>query len=107
MPGVSKRFVDETLWFEFQEISETVRSYLSDVADRVVYLVIHPGSSEAEVNDKPKQLPLSVEEASSADSTKPPTTPDVGQQGRATGQAASDVDSKGRAKNKRTKSKRR
>ena len=36
MARVSKRFVDDTLWPEFQEISDTLRSYLSDVTDRVV-----------------------------------------------------------------------
>ena len=107
MARVSKRFVDATLWPEFQEISETLRSYLSDVTDRVVHQVIHQDSSEAEVIEKPKQLPLSVDEASPEDLTKPPTTPDVGQQGRPTGQAASGVGSKGRAKNKRKKRKKR
>jgi hypothetical protein len=54
---VSKRFVAETLWPEFQEISETLRSYLSDVTDRIVQQVIHNDSSEAEVIENPKQLP--------------------------------------------------
>ncbi len=58
MARVSKRFVDETLWPEFQDISETLRSYLSDVTDRVVHQVIHQNSSEAEVVEEPKQLPL-------------------------------------------------
>ena len=40
MAKVSKRFVDETLWPEFQEISETLRTYLSDVTDRVVRQVM-------------------------------------------------------------------
>ncbi len=52
MARVSKRFVDETLW------PETLRSYLSDVTDRVVHQVIHQNSSEAEVVEEPKQLPL-------------------------------------------------
>ncbi len=46
---VSKKFVDETLWPEFQEISETLQAYLSDVTDRIVSQVIHKDSSEAEV----------------------------------------------------------
>ena len=76
MARVSKRFVDETLWPEFQEISETLRSYLSGVTDRVVQKVIHQDSSEAEVIEKPKQLPLgSVDEPSLVTgSTKPSTT---------------------------------
>ena len=107
MARVSKRFVDETLWPEFQEISETLRSYLSGVTDRVVQQVIHQDSSEAEVIEKPKQLPLSVDEPSMVTgSTKPPTTPDAGQQSNFTGQPGS-AGSKGRNKNKRKKRKKR
>jgi hypothetical protein len=49
MARVSKRFVDETLWPEFTEISESLRAYLSEITDRVVSQVIHKDSSEAEV----------------------------------------------------------
>jgi hypothetical protein len=65
MARVSKRFVDETLWPEFREISDTLMSYLSEVTDRVVSGVIHQDSSEAEVVDDPLQLP--------ADAIPPPT----------------------------------
>jgi hypothetical protein len=57
MARVSRTFVTETLWPEFQEISETLRAYLSEVTDRVVSQVIHQDSSEAEVVDKPRHLP--------------------------------------------------
>ena len=108
MARASKRFVDETLWPEFQEISETLRSYLSDVTDRVVHQVIHQDSSEAEVVEKPKQLPLSMEEASSvADSTKLPPAPNEGQQGRSPGHASGSAVPKGRARSKRKKRKKR
>jgi hypothetical protein len=60
MAKVSKKFVDETLWPEFQEIAEMLRTYLSDVTDRVVSQVIHQDSSEAEVVDEPAQLPAST-----------------------------------------------
>lgn len=56
MARVPKRFVDETLWPQFQELSETLRTYLSAVTDRVVSQVIHQDSSEAEVVDKPLAL---------------------------------------------------
>ena len=56
MARVSKRFVKETLWPEFQEISETLRRYLDDVTDRVISRVIHGDSSEADVVEM-KQLP--------------------------------------------------
>ena len=58
MARVSRRFVDEILWPEFQEISETLRTYFSDFTDRVVRQVIHQDSSEAKVVEKPIQLPL-------------------------------------------------
>ena len=57
MAKVSKRFVNETLWPEFQEISETLQRYLSDVTERVVRQVIHQDSSEAVVVDEPRPLP--------------------------------------------------
>lgn len=107
MARVSKRFVDETLWPEFQEISETLRSYLSGVTDRVVQQVIHQDSSEAEVIEKPKQLPLSVDEPSPVNSpTKPATMPDSGQPSNTTA-PLSGAGSKGRNKNKRKKKKKR
>ena len=64
MARTSKRFVDETLWPEFQEISETLQRYLADVTDRVISQVIHQDSSEADVMEDPKQLPLAVDDAS-------------------------------------------
>jgi hypothetical protein len=57
MAKVSKKFVDETLWPEFLEFSDTLESYLADVTDRVVAQVIHQDSSDAEVVDYPLQLP--------------------------------------------------
>lgn len=57
MARVSGKFVNETLWPEFKEISTTLESYLSEVTDRVVSEVIHPDSSEAEVVEKPIPLP--------------------------------------------------
>jgi hypothetical protein len=60
MARVTKRFVDETLWPEFQQISDSLASYLSEVTDRVVSQVIHQDSSEAEVVDEPYQLPPST-----------------------------------------------
>jgi hypothetical protein len=57
MAKVPQSFVDETLWPEFQELSDTLRSYLADVTDRVVQEVIHQDSSEADVVDKQSALP--------------------------------------------------
>ncbi len=58
MAKLSKRFVNETLWPEFQEISEVLQGYLAEVTDRVVSQVFHADSSEAAVVKKPGQLPL-------------------------------------------------
>ena len=56
MTTVSRGFVNETLWPEFEEISEPLQSFLSDVTDRVVHQVIHQDHSEAEVVEEPRQL---------------------------------------------------
>lgn len=73
MARVSRRFVNETLWPEFQQISESLRTYLSDVTDRIVHEVIHQDSSEAEVLESPLQLPLALDDAVSA--PEPATSP--------------------------------
>jgi hypothetical protein len=56
MVKVSKRFVDETLWPEFQQLSATLRSYLDEVTERVVRDVLHADSSEAEEAAMPRAL---------------------------------------------------
>jgi len=107
MAKVSKRFVDETLWPEFQEFSETLRSYLSDVTDRVVQQVIHQDSSEAEVVEKPKQLPLGVEQPDLAPPTAPTTNPKPDQKPTPSGQAGAGQKKRNKNKRKRKKRKRR
>ncbi len=47
MVRVPERFVDETLWPEFQELQETLYEYLGEVTDRVISQAIHKDSSEA------------------------------------------------------------
>jgi len=69
MARVSRKFVNETLWPEFQEISRTLKTYLTEVTDRVVSQVIHQDSSEAEVVEKPIHLPLAADEPSRASTT--------------------------------------
>jgi hypothetical protein len=56
MVKVSKRFVDETLWPEFQQLSATLRDYLDEVTERVVREVLHGDSSEAEEVAAPRAL---------------------------------------------------
>jgi len=60
MAKVSKRFVDETLWPEFQEISKGLDTYLNEVTDRVIREVLQQESTEAEVINRPKQISRST-----------------------------------------------
>jgi hypothetical protein len=60
MARVPRRFLDETLWPQFQEISGTLQAYLSEVTERVVCQVIHQDSSEADVVDEPRGLPAAA-----------------------------------------------
>ena len=110
MARVSKRFVDETLWPEFEEFYGTLSSYLSEVTDRVVQQVIHQDSSEAEVIARPKQLPLSLNEASpAAEPTQPPAVPNVGQQSSfaaGSGGVGADAGSKKKGKKKKKRGRR-
>lgn len=61
MAKVPRRFVNETLWPEFLEFSGTLRSYLSEVTERIVSQVICQDNSEAEVIEEPKRLSSSVD----------------------------------------------
>lgn len=108
MASVSKRFVDETLWPEFRQISESLQTYLSDVTDRVVRQVIHQDSSEVEVVEKTEQLPLDVGEAvSGPESASPSSATSQEQHIRPPGQETSGGRSRGRTKGKHRKGKKR
>lgn len=56
MVRVPKRFVDETLWPEFQQLAETLKGYLDEITERVVGEVLHGDSSEAEEVAAPRAL---------------------------------------------------
>ncbi|MBC8439960.1 MAG: hypothetical protein H8D87_09755 [Deltaproteobacteria bacterium] len=49
MAKVSKTFVDETLWPEFEEFDKILKAYLDDITNKVISETIHEDSSEAEV----------------------------------------------------------
>jgi hypothetical protein len=53
MVQVPKRFVDETLWPEFQKIDVELNAYLQEVTDRVVKQVLHEDSSDVTIVDQP------------------------------------------------------
>jgi len=57
MVKVSKGFVDETLWPQYQQLAESLSEYLSEVTDRVVSQVISEDLSEAAVVVEPEALP--------------------------------------------------
>ena len=54
MARVPASFVDGTLWPEFKELHETLRSYLDEVTSRVINENIYADSSEAEVKTAPE-----------------------------------------------------
>ncbi len=72
MVRVSKRFVDETLWPEFEAINSTLRTYLDGVTDRVVSQVLHADSSDAPTVEAPPQLTTAT---TPAPTPTTPTTP--------------------------------
>ncbi len=61
MAKVSRRFVDETLWPQYEAFSASLREYLAEVTDRVVSQVIHDDLTEAAVVEEPPQLSLSID----------------------------------------------
>jgi hypothetical protein len=95
MVRVSRRFVDETLWPEFERIDQTLRSYLSEITDRVVSQVINEDLSEAAEIQHGQTLP-----SPAAPTTSPPTPaatePSVSASGRGNDGARSESPS-GRA----------
>jgi hypothetical protein len=53
MARISRRFATETLWPEFTEVSELLRTHLEDVTNRIVSDVIHDDLSDVrEVSGK-------------------------------------------------------
>jgi hypothetical protein len=62
MARVPVTFVEKTLWPEFLQLNETLRSYLDEVTSRVIAECIDPDASEAEVRNGPGQLEVSPQE---------------------------------------------
>ncbi len=56
MVKVPVSFVDETLWPEFDELDQTLNSYLESITNRVISECIHSDSSETVVEEKTKYL---------------------------------------------------
>lgn len=49
MARVSRQFVEETLWPEFEELSRVLQLHLSEVTDRIIGEAISPESHDEEV----------------------------------------------------------
>ncbi|HEY2409967.1 MAG TPA: hypothetical protein VGI10_28385 [Polyangiaceae bacterium] len=47
MAKVSRRFADETLWPEYQQLSSVLRAHLEELTDRVIASAIHQDVSDA------------------------------------------------------------
>jgi len=52
MVRVPKRFVEETLWPEFEELNRTLHAYLDEVTERVIREEIYRDSSEAGIKSE-------------------------------------------------------
>lgn len=59
MARVPRRFVDETLWPEFEKLSATLRAFLDDITERVIRENIFADDSEAE--EVPETRALAME----------------------------------------------
>ncbi|MEZ6063583.1 MAG: hypothetical protein R3C19_24805 [Planctomycetaceae bacterium] len=57
MARVSERFVEETLWPEFLDLSRVLEEYLNDVTDRVIQSAIHGDGSDIVTRNEPAAIP--------------------------------------------------
>lgn len=60
MVRVSRRFVDETLWPEYRELSQALHTALAEATERAVSR-IHEDRTEAEIRLEPAQLSAPVD----------------------------------------------
>jgi hypothetical protein len=56
MVRVQERFVDDTLWPQFQQLAGTLRSYLDEVAERVIREVLQAEGRDVEERAAPPRL---------------------------------------------------
>jgi len=57
MLRVPERFINETLWPEFQELNQVLVDYLSQVTERIIREEVFSQTSEAQEVDEPQRLP--------------------------------------------------
>ena len=56
MVRVSAKFVDQTLWPEFDEIDDVLIKYLEEVTERLISSTVFVDTSEAETRNEPPRL---------------------------------------------------
>jgi hypothetical protein len=56
MVRVSRRFVDETLWPEYQQIARTLFSHLDQITNRLIGEALHHDASDPQEVPEPKRL---------------------------------------------------
>jgi hypothetical protein len=112
MARVSARFVDETLWPQFQQLDQTLQAYLSSVTERVVSQVLSDDLSEAAVVSEPLALAPGGDPAPSEPIRRPadvgatPAGPgDAGGNGRASQGSNTSPSAKNGGKRKRRRGK--
>ena len=103
MVKVPKRFVDETLWPEFEKINSELQEYLAEITQKVVTQVLHEDSSDAEIVKEPPRIGMNQSPVSEngliTENEKPEELPDKEQDRKKR-------DSKKRRRGKRKKKKR-
>jgi len=114
MAKLSQRFVDDTLWPQYEAFSDSLREYLAEVTDRVVSQVIHDDLTEAAVVEEPPQLQLAMDDrdrttaTATAENTQKGTTEPEADRGPSKAPATSGEQKKrDRNKQKRKRRKRR
>ena len=60
MLKIKKRFLDETFWPQFQELSAELGKHLDEVARTVIEAAVHRDLSEAKEQAEPKQLAMPI-----------------------------------------------
>jgi len=54
MACVSKKFVDEILWPEFEKLDAVLIDYLEDITNSIIKSYVFPDDSDLEVREKPR-----------------------------------------------------
>jgi hypothetical protein len=61
MAKLSRTFVDETLWPEYEQLGKVLRAYLDDITERVITEAIHKDTSDATEVEEPRGLPPGID----------------------------------------------